>query len=111
MSARLYVLIFLAVMFLAVSVVPVQAGTAYDAAGVSRPEAAGGVFTWFMEFARGIFITRTPAGDTGEDDGEGAFSKNPYVYVAAFWTEIVNAPKETGFIERIMAFLEAVRVR
>ena len=109
MSARQSVMIFLTVMFLAV--VPGRANTASGAVGTPRSAEAGGVFTWFMEFARGIFTTQTPAGTTEEDDCDGVFSKNPYVYVAAFWTEIINAPKEASFIERIMAFLEAVRVK
>jgi len=47
----------------------------------------------------------------GPDGGGAVFSKNPYVYIAAFWKEIVNAPRERTFLERVMAFLEAVRVR
>ena len=53
--------------------------------------------------------------DTGEEPdtwgGGAVFSKNPYIYIAAFWKEIVNAPRERTFVERIMAFLDAVRVR
>ncbi len=111
MVARRSALVFLTVMFLVLPVVSGQANTAPDTVGVSRSTDTGGVFAWFMEFARGIFTTQPPAGNARDDDGDGVFSKNPYVYIAAFWGEIVNAPKEMGFFERIMAFLEAVRVR
>lgn len=109
MAARRSALILLTVMFLVIPVVQGQANTAPDAAGVSRLTDAGGVFAWFMEFARGLFTTQPPAVSAGDEEN-GVFSKNPYVYIAAFWAEIVNAPKGSGFIERIMAFLDAVRV-
>jgi len=111
MAARRFALIFLTVMFVVVPVMPGQADTVADAAGVSLSTGEAGFFAWFMEFARGLFTTRPSAVSAGDEDGEGVFSKNPYVYIAAFWTEIANAPKERAFFERIMAFLEAVRVR
>ncbi|MDO9508350.1 MAG: hypothetical protein Q7I97_03260 [Thermovirgaceae bacterium] len=111
MAARRSVLIFLTILLLVVPVAPAQASPVPDAARVSLSADAGGLFAWFLEFARGIFTTQPPAGNAGENDGDGVFSKNPYVYVAAFWSEIINAPKERAFFERIMAFLGAVRVR
>lgn len=111
MTARRSALIFLLLMFLVAPVLPGQAATTPGAADVSRSEDAGGVFAWFMEFARGIFTTQPPAGSARDDDSDGVFSKNPVVYVVAFWSEIVNAPKEASFFERIATFLDAVRVR
>lgn len=111
MPARRSVLVLLTVMFLIVPVLAGQAEAVPDADAVSRPVDGGGLIAWLVEFARGLFSTRPPAGSAGEDDGDGAFARNPCVYVAAFWGEIVNAPGEMSFFERIMAFLEAVRVR
>ncbi|HOI81392.1 MAG: hypothetical protein WCS47_02105 [Thermovirgaceae bacterium] len=73
-------------------------------------EAIGG-FGRFMEFARGLFRSAEEDGASEGSGSEKAFSTNPFVYIAAFWTEIVNAPEERSFWERIIAFLEAVKVK
>jgi hypothetical protein len=97
---------FIAVLLLSVFFIPAQTVSA----AVTVPDEAG-VLEWFMEFFRSVFSAGPSAEKSGENESEGAFSKNPYVYIAAFWTEIANAPEERTFFERIMAFLEAVRVR
>ncbi len=91
------------------SSMPVLAGQVSTAAGGSPPEQIFGVFERVMEFLEGIFSTGTPEEGVSDNREEGSFSKNPFVYIAAFWTEIVNAPSERPFMERIIGFLEAVR--
>ena len=87
-------------------------GEALSPGGFWRGDAslqAAGAFERVLEFFSRLL---SEAGEGQGPDGGGAvFSKNPYVYIAAFWKEIVNAPRERTFIERVMAFLEAVRVR
>ncbi len=69
---------------------------------------AAGALERVLEF----FSRLLSEAEKGQGPGGGAvFSTNPYVYIAAFWKEIVNAPRERTFLERVMAFLEAVRVR
>ncbi len=70
---------------------------------------AAGAFERVLEFFSRL-LSEAEKGQ-GPDGGGAVFSKNPYVYIAAFWKEIVNAPRERTFLERVMAFLEAVRVR
>lgn len=111
MIARNFLAPFLVLVFLSVPFTPALSGAASDFPGVVQSADTGGMFTRILEFARGIFTSRQPLEKAGENDDHRVFSKNPYVYVAAFWVEIVNAPKETGFLERIMAFLEAVKVK
>ncbi len=111
MIARNFLAPFLVLVFLAVPFAPALPGAASDFPGVVQSADTGGMFAGILEFVRGFFTSRQPLEKAGENDDRGVFSKNPYVYVAAFWSEIVNAPEERTFLERIMAFLEAVRVR
>lgn len=106
MITRRVLVFFLALFLLSVLFMP-----AHPVSAEAPIPGEAGVFAWFMEFYRSVFSAGPSAEKDGENDGEGVFSKNPYVYIAAFWTEIANAPKERAFFERIMAFLEAVRVR
>ncbi len=102
--------ILLAVIFISVVALPACASQPSAGPAAGSPERAPGVFERVMEFFSGFSPTETSDEDTVESGQEGVFSGNPYVYIAAFWTEIVKAPKERPFLERIMAFLEAVRV-
>jgi len=70
---------------------------------------AAGALERVLEFF-GRLLSEAEKGQ-GPDGGGAVFSKNPYVYIAAFWKEIVNAPRERTFLERVMAFLDAVRVK
>lgn len=88
MKAGRIFMIFLIMVFMSVSFLPVVAAAVDDLRGSAMSVDAGD--------------------GSGEEE---VFSRNPFVYVAAFWIEIVNAPKERSFFERIMSFLEAVRVR
>jgi len=106
MSAAILLGFFLAATFLPLCCcAPVLASDATES-----PD--GGALQRLAEFARKYLLFQGGE-DSKEDessgDKEGVFSKNPFVYIAAFWTEIVNAPSEQGFFERILAFLEAVR--
>lgn len=112
-SGRIF-LIFLIMVFMSVSFLPVFAADVDDPGTSDMSADAGGVFEWITQLARRILPGSPSAEVPGAEDGgdeEGFFSRNPFVYVAAFWTEIVNAPKERTFFERIMYFLEAVKVR
>jgi len=100
----------LIVAFLAASLIPIPCMPAL--AGVTTETREEGAFARLVDFARKYLLFQGDEGSTEEeisDDGNGVFSKNPLVYIAAFWTEIANAPSERGFFERILAFLEAVR--
>jgi hypothetical protein len=70
---------------------------------------ARGAFEKVLEY-----FSRFLTGSEEAPDARGdrtVFSKNAYTYIAAFWKEIVNAPRERTFVERIKAFLDAVRVK
>jgi len=99
---------------LAVSSVSFSTGS-FPQAGSLACE-AGGVFSQIVEMVQGWFgggdenaETPEPAPREKTADDNTFFSKNPFTYVTAFWTEIVNAPDDRTFMQRILAFLEAVR--
>ncbi|MEA3508056.1 MAG: hypothetical protein U9R40_03960 [Synergistota bacterium] len=99
---------------LSVSLVYVSTAPSPDARSLTCE--AGGVFSQIVETVSGWFKGGDEDAETPEPvlgrqarDDDAFFSKNPLTYVAAFWTEIVNAPDDRTFMQRILAFLEAVR--
>ena len=99
------VVLSLAFLFAAVGETVFSAEAGEGGASLEAMDAFERVLEYFSRF-----LTGTEEGPDTRGGGA-VFSKNPYIYIAAFWKEILNAPRERTFVERIMAFLDAVRVR